>query len=230
MDFFTATVQIGGAVVALYFLLLMGRALSARAAGPHAELVLNQPLLTMLIPLPHWRKRDDVEESELDTGYTNTPEYAKVRESTPESTQEMLVVNDIGKPALLPRLTDEEAISLEEARRNAIVLLNKCVQYYQSDAAKLAGELDTGQIPRHDVIHMGSKQRKQIVDDLWESGFCSKGNTGTYILSEVSASCGELLQHIIKRDPKYRVYPLGYSRRKKSIMDDAVNALPGLTR
>ncbi len=215
-------------IVGSYLILLMGRALAARIAGDNADLALNFvpfpfSILTDLVSaLPFQRRSDSDREFVEETGNTATRENTRQHEETLPETQTMMQVTDTHGQRLVQRMTDEEWDRFEVARRNAIVLLNKCILYYRDHP----DEKDDGQIPRYNKLGMKSENRGAAVDDLWESGFCSKGNSGTYIFPEVSRSCAELYQHIVKRDPKYRVYPYGYERQHAQALDDAVQALP----
>jgi len=215
-------------IVGSYLVLLMGRALAARIAGDNADLALNFvpfpfSILTDLVnALPYQRRESDDRIIDGETGNTETLDNTEQHGETLLETQMLMQVTDTSGQRLVPRITDEEWDRFEIARRNAIVLLNRCVLYYRDHPE----EKDDGKIPRYNKLGMKSENRGSAVDDLWESGFCSKGNSGTYIFPEVARSCAELYQHIVKRDPKYRVFPYGYERQHKDVLDSAVQALP----
>lgn len=219
-DIFGDAVQLGAAMAASYSMLMIGRGIAARIAGQNAAAVLGMALVSVSFgsPLPRRRGDEDNDEIAESTRYAGAPEYAEVRQSTPE----LMQVNEAAGSYLTPRISDEEKAGIETARRNAIVLLTKCINYYKEHPA----EIDNGIIPPHSDLHMGSDNRREAVNALWESGMVTKGNKGTFINSDVAASCAELFQHIKDRDPKYRVYPLGYFDNKKELLDSAVMDLP----
>jgi hypothetical protein len=208
-------------LIGAYLVLLLGRALAARIAGDHADLVLSFALISFSLPLP-LRSSEDDQKNDAETDNTTTPGNTGKHAETPPEMQTMMKVTDVSGQRLVPEWDTQQWESFEIARRNAIVLLNKCILYYQEHPK----EKDTGQIPHYKKLGMNAGNRGGAVNDLWESGFCSKGPSGSYIHPEVARSCSELYQHIVKRDPKYRVYPYGYERQKNDTLDNAVNAIP----
>lgn len=215
--FYFAAVFVGALIA-----LTLGRALAARIAGPHAALVLGGPIISITFALPHSREREEDQESEIDTGNTDTPENTKeTAGNTEETPGDMLplVVNHSGDQHLVPRMTREEYHELIEIRVKVIDLLQKCLDYYRE-----TGEPDKGVIPRWNKIHMQSEDRGKYVDALWYSGYVIKSSKGTLIDQAYYPTCAALLQAV--KDNQIRVYPYGWAQRKQKRHMDAAMALP----
>lgn len=201
-----------------YLLLLLGRAVAARIAGPHAELVLGTSLITISIPPLPRRSDDDGEEDDEETGNRETLETpGNTRETAGETPD--LTVAYAGEQHLVPRMSREEYHELVNVRLQAIGLLDRCVKYYRDNQIA-----DDGIIPRYDKIHMKAEDRGKTVDDLWESGYIIKNPNKTSTDPAYFPTCASLMQAII--DKRARVYPMGYLERKRQIRDSAVMALP----
>ena len=219
------TVQLIFAIIGAYLVLLLGRAMAARLAGPqNAEMVLNFvpfpfSILTDLISaLPHAQQMDNDDENEPETGNRETlGNTGNTAGNTPA--QEFMSISYNGEQHLAPRMTREEHAELLGARHDAIVLLDRCVKYYRE--ANLA---DDGTIPRYDKINMKAEYRGAVVDMLEYSGAVSKiPNKRTFVVPEIG-TCALLMQMIINN--RLRVYPVGYAERKQAILDSAVQSLP----
>lgn len=212
-------------VVGAYLVLLLGRAMAARLAGPqNAEMVLNfvpfpfSILTDLLNALPRSRQMDDDQSNEPETVNTETLGNAG---NTVGNTAEpqFMTVTDLGMQKIVPRMTREEHAELLNARHDAIVMLDRCVKYYRDSQSE-----DDGTIPRYDKISMKAEHRGAIVDMLVYSGAVSKiPNKRTFVIPEIG-TCAMLMKLII--DSRLRVYPVGYAERKQALLDSAVQAIP----
>lgn len=223
------TIQFLVVIIASYLALLMGRAIAARIAGQNnAEMVLNFvpfpfSILTDLVSaLPHSRQMDDDQESDEETGNTETPENSgnTLGNTAGNSvSQEFMSLNYNGGQHLAPRMTREEHAELVGVRHDAIALLDRCVKYYHDTQT-----VDDGTIPRYDKISMKAEHRGTIVDNLWYSTYVVKTKNRTYTDPQYFTTCAALMQAIINN--RVRVLPMGYAERKQDILDSAVQILP----
>lgn len=216
MDF---VVELGKWFVIAYLIILLGRAVAARIAGNNAQLVLGSSLITISLPALPRRSSDDDQESDEETGNTETPEYAGNTEETAGETPYFDRFNDLGEQRLVPKMSRDEYHEFVAVRVRAIDLLQRCVKYYADNQMS-----DNGIIPRYDKIGMKSQNRQDAVNDLWYSQYIVKAPNVTSVDPAYYPTCGTLMQAII--DKQARVYPLGYLERKKALRDAAFNALP----
>lgn len=214
-----------GALLLLFFLLwYLARAVAARLAGDEgrARMALANPSFTLYLPaalLPP--PRDDDDENDTETGNTTTLGNS---ENSPETGAETLVMlSQNGVKSVAPAMTREEYHELVAVRQSAIGLLNRCVEYYRKNQIA-----DDGTIPRYDKIAMNAAERGKIVDDLWDSSFVIKSQNKTVVDPQYYKTCEALMNAIISGRAK--VYPFGYTERKQRRLDDAVMALPEMTR
>jgi hypothetical protein len=141
-DPFETTFRVGAALVGLYVLIMVGRAIAARIAGTHAPLVLGVSLLTIsLPPLPNRAGADD-HELEGETGNRETLENAGNGSVSQPDTVELMQISEVGTPYLTTRMTGAERAELLQVRHEAIILLDRCVKYYREN-----NKTDDGTIP-----------------------------------------------------------------------------------
>lgn len=227
LDFFF---QFAAAFVAAIIALTLGRAIAARIAGPHADALLNTPIipisLSLNIALPHRREVEEDHGNDMETGNTetagNTGETQGNSAVSLPQTSQTFEANDLGTHKTLPVMSREELSELRACHNDALTLLARCMDYY-----KAQNETDFGIIPRYDKIRMKAEYRGQIVDMLEYSGVVSKTKNKTFVVPEIG-TCTALF-NLIHTD-KRRIYPVGYAERKQAVLDSAVNALPGYER
>ena len=224
LDPFEFTFRAGAALVLLYILVMVGRAVAARIAGTNAGLVLGASLLTISLPTFPSRGGADDHELEGETGNRETlGNTGNGTVSLPE-TAELMQVSELGKPYLTTRMTGAERAELMTTRHEAIALLDRCCRFY-----KESGKPDDGTIPRFDVLKMSAEDRGAIVKNLEYSEAVSIiKNKRTFVAPEVASSCAALMQLIVSN--RKRIYPVGYCERQKELLDSAVNALPEVVR
>jgi len=202
-------------VVGLYVVLMLGRALAARIAGDHAELVLSPSLISIYVPLLQ-RGAGGNEGNSSSTDNSATPDSAELQQDTGPDTL-ALTANGVTIP--VTRMTGKERDELQAARHEAIGLLQRCVSFY-----KESGMVDDGTIPRFDLLKMSSDGRGAIVRSLEYSGWVSVvKNSRTFVIPEIN-SCALLMSSIVSN--QRRVYPVGYAERKQELLDAAVQGLP----
>lgn len=213
---FNYVVYIVGILAGYQVIVMLGRAISARIAGPYAQAV-SGPLISISIPLPR-HSSDDDQSDEMETGNTETlgnTENACVSQcDEPVS----MAFSDMGERKALPVMTHEERSELLKCRNDALILLSRCIDYNKATSTP-----DFGVIPRYDKIKMKAEYRGAAVDILEYSGMVSKTKNKTFVVPEIG-TC-EALFNLIRRNER-RVYPVGYAERKQAILDSAVAALP----
>jgi hypothetical protein len=209
----------GAVLLAGYILLMVGRAVAARIAGEHAELVLSPSLVSIYVPLPQ-RGAVGNEGNGVNTDNTATAGNTEIQ---PDTGSDMLSLSANGDTWPVLRMSAAERDELQKVRHESIALLQRCVTYYAD------GHLtDDGTIPRFDLLKMSSKSRGEIVSNLEYSGVVSVvKNSRTFVIPEIS-TCALLMASLVSN--QRRVYPVGYAERKQELLDAAVNALPEVQR
>ena len=197
-----ALIFIGLPIILLLLLRRVGAAVAARAEDviyPHQK-----------APPPPPDDDGADHDNTRETGNTVTPQR-------PGNTVFKTVFKNYGAVLPIAELTREEHRQLENARRDAIVLLERCAQYFtRSDLH------DTGQVPRYDALGMQPEYRGRIVNTLVYSNFARVENgRGTYITERGGDTCRELERRLMARE--LIVLPVGW--REKSQMSDDDDAM-----
>lgn len=245
MDF---VVELGKWFVIAYLVILLGRAVAARIAGNNAQLVLGSSLMTINIHLPEFlqhmfplprRSSDDDQESDEETGNTETP--GNTGNTTVSAVSEYMTVNDSSGSRLVKRMTKDEFDEFVDVRNDALDLLRLCIEYH-----RLMHEPDDGLIPHYSAFKkraemntgIGADTRGKIVKNLEYSGLVSViDRKSTRVVPAIDidsghpiiiGSCSELVKLITRG--RVWVYPDGYNERKQALLDSAVAALPGNER
>jgi len=218
-DMFTATIQIGGALVLCYCALMIGRAIAARIAGDKYEAVLGMALISISVAALPNRRGESSNENEMETDNTTTQDNTGKHGETLLETPQVMSAHGLVSSPVIVKITDEEEQELLQVRHEALDLLARCVKYYQDNET-----VDDGTIPRYDEIKMKSSYRGAICKNLEYSGWVSIiKNQRTFVVPEIG-TCATLRRSII--DNRRRVYPVGYAERQKELRDSAVLGLP----
>lgn len=198
-----AMIYIALPVILIIFLIQRGRALGARlddAIYPRQK----------ALPPPQSDDNENIG-NELETGNRVTGNSTVTQAGNSQKNGEM-TLNSAQGSGVLHQYTESQWMQLQSAKRDALDLLQRSLEYHRS-----RGLHDTGQIPRYHLINCKPEWRGGIVNNLIGSGLATKSATGTFVTQIGGETLGELAHRITRNE--VRVYPVGFDQLPPEPLD-----------